>query len=595
MKYLQIIAILLLFNRIHANETHLESLYRVNKEVLLQNDIPQNWSCEISNATNFNQAIQLHLSSVIEVLSLRNVQHLSQSQQNQREFLLKSLESYAMQGIFPVNDYLAYQNPVFIDRYNTHCAVGFLMQQSGSENLAREIQRNQNFAFVRQISVDGVSEWAYEHGFTLDELAWIQPGYPPNTLVSPLLGGVIGAVNDIFMYNGDVIVAGNFSQADGQTANNIASYISGFAGFLWIETYGGTNGPVNALDTLNFQLIAAGEFSVAGTSSVNNIARLGNNGWEAMGGGIFGKVNDLEWHEGELYAAGDFQFIGGGPANADIAKWNGAEWMPLGWGTNGSINALRSSPDGLFFAGDFTEAGNAPILHVGKLISNVPEPLGLGIAAPVNDIELWNNKPVIASNLKYQGEVFGLMQFNAGNWEALPGISEMATNDSLGSMRCLMVTNNELYVGGDFSVMELMTFGENLAKWTSLDVYPTSVAVFDSTVYCLDIIQQSLIAGGEFTHHLGTEINHIAFLDNVLRVDKIDGSSSDFSVFPNPCKGEFLIQNNSRFSFANLYSIEGKLIDSFDVKGSKKITLPSAGIYMLKTENGECFKIVNQN
>jgi hypothetical protein len=247
------------------------------------------------------------------------------------------------------------------------------------------------------------------------------------------------------------------------------------------------------------------------------------------------------------------------------------------------------------FAGDFTEAGNASMLNVGKIFGGVPESLGLGIAAEANDIELWNNKPIIAANLKHQGEVFGLMQFNAGNWEALPGISEMATNDSLGSMRCLMVTNNELYVGGDFSVMELMTFGENLAKWTNSDVYPTSVAVFDSTVYCLDIIQQSLMAGGEFTHHLGTEINHIAFLDNVLRVDKIDGQSSDFSVFPNPCNGEFFIQNNSQFSFANLYSIEGKLIDSFDVKGSKKITLPSAGIYMLKTENGECFKIVNQN
>jgi hypothetical protein len=595
MKYLQIIAILLLFNYIQASETHIQSIYRVNKEVLWQHDIPQNWSCEISNATNFNQAIQLHLSSVIEVLSLRNVQHLSQSQLNKREYLLKSLENYAMQGTFPVNDYLSHQNPVFIDRFDTHCAVGYLMQQSGSENLAREIQCNQNFAFVRQISVDGVSEWANEHGFTIDELAWIQPGYPPNTIVSPLLGGVNGAVNDIFMYNGDVIVAGSFSQADGQPANNIASYISGFAGFLWIETFGGTNGPVYALDTLNFQLIAAGEFSFAGTSTVNNIARLGNSGWESMGGGIFGKVNDLEWHEGELYAAGDFQFIGGGPANADIAKWNGVEWMPLGWGTNGSINALRSSPNGLLFAGDFTEAGNAPMQNVGKLFSNVPEPLGLGIAASVNDIEYWNNKPIIAANLKHQGEVFGLMQFNAGNWASLPGISEMAANDSLGSMRCLLNTNNELFVGGDFSVMELMTFGENVAKWTSLDAYPTSVAVFDSTVYCLDNIQQSIIAGGEFTQHLGSEINHIAFLDNVLRVDKIDGSSSDFSVFPNPCKGEFLIQNNSRFSFANLYSIEGKLIDSFDVKGSKKITLPSAGIYMLKTENGECFKIVNQN
>jgi hypothetical protein len=273
MKYLQILAILLLFNPIQASETHLQSIYRVNKEVLLQCDIPMNWSCEISTATNFNQAIQLHLSSVIEVLSLRNVQHLSRCQQNQRENLLKSLENYATQGNFPINDILSYQNPVFIDRYDTHCAVGYLMQQSGSENLAREIQNNQNFAYVRQISVNGVSEWANEHGFTLDELAWIQPGYPPNTAVSPLLGGVNGAVNDVFMYNGELIAAGNFSQADGQPAKNIASYISGFAGFLWIETFGGTNGPVYALDMLNQQLIAAGEFSIAGTSSVNNIAR----------------------------------------------------------------------------------------------------------------------------------------------------------------------------------------------------------------------------------------------------------------------------------------------------------------------------------
>lgn len=109
------------------------------------------------------------------------------------------------------------------------------MQQSGSEHLAREIQRNQNLAYVRQISVNGVSEWANEHGFTLDELAWIQPGYPPNTIVSPLLGGLNGAVNDIFMYNGDVVVAGNFSQADGQPANNIATYISGFAGFFGLK------------------------------------------------------------------------------------------------------------------------------------------------------------------------------------------------------------------------------------------------------------------------------------------------------------------------------------------------------------------------
>jgi hypothetical protein len=595
MRYLFILAFTILFQCANANETRLQTLLKVNKEVVFQHDIPSSWATENIQTNNFNEAIQVHLTSVIEVLKHRRVNHLSPIQNNQRTQLLQCLENYALQGNFPVNDFLSFQNPVFIDRFDTHCAVGFLMQQSGSEHLARRIQSIQNFAYVRQISVNGVSEWAYEHGFTLDELAWIQPGYPPNTIVSPLLGGVNGAVNDIYMYNGELIAAGNFSQADGQPANNIASYISGFAGFLWTETFGGTNGPVNALDMFNQQLIAAGEFSMAGSTSVNNIARLGNNGWEAMGGGIFGKVNDLEWHEGELYAAGDFQFIQGGPANADIAVWSGTEWMPLGWGTNGEINSLRSSPFGLLFAGDFSEAGNSPMLNVGKLFGSVPEPLGLGISVSVNDIEYWNNKPIIAANLKHQGEVFGLMQFNAGNWETFTGISEMAANDSLGSMHCLLITNNELFVGGDFSVMELMTFGENVAKWTSPNTYPTSVAVFDSTVYCLDNIQQSLIAGGEFTHHLGTEINHIAFLDNVLRVEDLENETSDFSIFPNPCTGEFSIRNNGKAIHIELYSMEGKLIDSFLPQENAKIALPESGIYLLKTESGKCFKVVNQN
>lgn len=595
MRNLYTLVIFMLFQYANANETRFQTLFKVNKEIAFQADIPSSWTTENSQTNNFNEAIQVHLTSVIEVLKNRNVNHLSLYQKNERTQLLNILDNYAKQGKFPLNDYLLIQNPVFIDRFDTHCAVGFLMLQSGSEHLARQIQSNQNFAYIRQISVDGVSEWASEHGFSLDELAWIQPGYPPNTVVSPLLGGLNGSVNDIFIYNGDIIAAGNFLQADGQTANNIASYISGFAGFLWTETFGGTNGPVYALDTLNYQLIAAGEFSIAGTSLVNNIARLGNNGWEAMGSGIFGKVNDLEWHGGELYAAGDFQFIQGGPENADIAKWNGSDWIPLGWGTNGAINALRSSPDGLLFVGNFTEAGNASMLNVGKLFSNVPEPLGLGIAASVNDIEYWNNKPVIAANLKQQGEVFGLMQFNQGNWETLTGISEMASNDTLGSLRCLLVANNELFVGGDFSVLELMTFGENLAKWTSPLAFPTSVAVFDSTVLCLENFQGSLLAGGDFTQHLGTEMNHIAFLNDVLAIQNINNQSSDISIFPNPCQGELNILNKGKYLRVELFSIEGKLIGSYVVQGNMKIDLPKSGMYLLKSESGECFKVVYQN
>jgi hypothetical protein len=221
--------------------------------------------------------------------------------------------------------------------------------------------------------------------------------------------------------------------------------------------------------------------------------------------------------------------------------------------------------------------------------------LGSGIVASVNDIEFWNNKPVIAANLKHQGEIFGLMQFNAGNWETLTGISEMASNDTLGSILCLLVANNELFVGGEFLTFELMYYARNLAKWTSPDAFPTSVAVFDSTVLCLENFQGSLLAGGDFTQHLGTEINHIASLDNVLRIENLENETSDFSIFPNPCSGEFSFQNKGKVIRMELYSMEGKLIDSFLPQENAKIALPESGIYLLKTESGKCFKVVNQN
>ncbi len=569
-------------------ETIVQCLHRVNKEVLLQKDIPPSWSQTTCATVNFTEAIQLHLTSVIQVLRIRDQSHLDEQQKHNRETLLSALERYAKTGIFPINEHAPFQTPVFIDRRETHCAVGYLMQQSGSETLARSIQHSGNLAYIREIKTPGVSIWAEKNGFTVDELAWIQPGYPPATIVSPLLGGVNGTVNAIMYYNGELIAAGSFNEADGQTANNIASYIAGFAGFLWTETMGGTNGPVHALDTINNRLIAAGYFTMAGTSTVSNIAQLGNEGWEAMGSALDGFIYDLEWHEGTLYAAGDFQFSDG----SDIAKWNGAEWISLGWGTNGLVRCLRSTSDGLLFGGEFSLVDGTPLLNIGKIFNGTAEAMGAGIATVVYDVENWNNTPTIAAALKENGNVYGLMQYTNAVWESLPGIAEIAQGDSTGILYCLHLNMNELFVGGDYDVFDLMTFGNNLAKWPTNTDFPRPIAVFDSTVFCLMASQETMYTGGEFTHHLGTEINHIAQLNNVLVTKDVETKKPVISAFPIPSANEVNLRNTGPAQWIKVFSMEGKLIENFLLTDNRTLMLPASGVFLLQAENGEQLTLI---
>ncbi|MFM2285985.1 MAG: hypothetical protein RLZZ543_1482 [Bacteroidota bacterium] len=571
-------------------EAILQCMQRVNKEVLVQKDIPNEWMKRQISIEDFNSAIQLHLKNVISVLRARSPQPYSSTAYHERLRLLDELENYAVAGIFPKNEYATYKTPVFIDHYSTHCAVGYLMQQSGAEDLAREIAFKQNLAYVRDIRVIGVKEWAHQHGFSIDELAWIQPGYPPTTIVSPLLGGVNGRVNAILSFQGEVIAAGEFSQADGMPASNIASYISGFAGFLWTETAGGTNGPIYALDTINNHVLAAGAFTQAGTSSVNSIAVLTESGWANMGSGISGTIYDLEWHEGTLYAGGNFTFDGG----SNLAFWDGVAWQGLGWSPNGSVRCLKSTSDGLIYGGEFTQSGVVSTLHIGKVFGGQAESIGNGIPTIIYDVENWNNRPTAAGAFKENGNVFGLMQFDGNTWASLQGMAQIAQLDTTGVIFTMELLSNELIAGGNFNQYDLMTFGKHLMKWNTPTAFPIPIAVFDSSVYCLKSEFDYLYAGGEFTEHLGTSMNHIATLSSILSIEIPASNTSQLKAWPVPSSGSVSIRYTGKSTIGKLYDLQGKLIEMIQLNGDTTVHLPTSGIYFLITEKGDRIKLMRE-
>src|SRR5690606_38589648 len=121
-----------------------------------------------------------------------------------------------------------YRNPVYTGPHGTVCTGGELMIESGHGDLAETIDREQELGYVEELlrspTLGGpIAAWAGEHGFTGDELAWIQPGYYPSTAWAAMGGGTNGPVSVMLnLSGGGVLVAGTFTEAGDVPVQNVA-------------------------------------------------------------------------------------------------------------------------------------------------------------------------------------------------------------------------------------------------------------------------------------------------------------------------------------------------------------------------------------
>ena len=123
--------------------------------------------------------IQMHLSLVEKTLRAKNVQNLSQEQQINRLKCLDILNDYRHDGKFPKNLHHEKRTPYFIDDFGTACAVGQLIINTGNEDFAHKISDENNYSYIHELNqkYSSLGAWADKNGFTIEELAWIQPCY----------------------------------------------------------------------------------------------------------------------------------------------------------------------------------------------------------------------------------------------------------------------------------------------------------------------------------------------------------------------------------------------------------------------------------
>ncbi len=281
------------------------SLGEVNTRWIDQDLNLINPSLPLSN----DQLLQLHFDLVEDSLILKTDRCLSDEQEKKRAFVLQKLKEYKERGIFPVNTFHQEPTPYFVDINNTHCAVAYLLKETGHESLIKNIRENHNNYYINDLVniYPNLLQWVVENGFAIEEVAWMQPMYyGPTQEIHPVGndGGFEGKINVMNVSPDESLLyfAGDFNNVDGVASNSI-------------------------------------------------IAWDGNN-WISFGDAILGEIFDIHFHNNTMYIAGDFR-LNGELEKSNIALWDNGQWTPLQQGNTGAIYTMETYQNKLYIGGAF--------------------------------------------------------------------------------------------------------------------------------------------------------------------------------------------------------------------------------------------------
>jgi len=329
---------------------------------------------------------------------------------------------------------------------------------------------------------------------------------------SPLGTGTNGVVTALAaMPNGSIAAGGSFTLAGGVSCSNIARW----SGTSWNVVGPGTgvsgsNSRVNTIVALsNNNLLVGGSFSSAGPSAAGHVARWSSLGaWSALGSGTNSPVAAIAAHPtGGTFAAGGFNSAGGLTAFS-IARWDSASasWSAVSQGTDGHIYAIQPFGGTFAVGGRFTQIGGTLANGIALRTGNSWTALGAGLGGRVQAMA------VLPSGNLLAGGADG--SFSNGRVRRWDGTSWFDFGTPLGSpvriYALAVMPNGDLIAGGDIPDGSLRNIARwNGSAWQSLSGGLTSA--FDNPVRAiLALANGHVIAGGSFTSASGAPISYIA-------------------------------------------------------------------------------------
>lgn len=475
---------------------------------------------------NDQARITTHLRLVEHYLRQRNYPEFDARQRANRLRHLAVLQHYRMAGVFPTNHYHHERRPYFRDNNDVLCAVGYLLWEDGQHELVDRINRENNYGYLFDLArqYPEIKTWAIENGFTVDELAWIQPAYEPTKPNFSLWGNGQGLnpggrINVMAKTEDEtkLIVAGKFSSIDGEALQNIAVW----DGAGWSALGTGVVGEIFALDVQHYwngdKVLVGGDFYLPGQTDRQNVAEYDFNSatWTGLqSGNMGGAVRAVHYNSGVsgFFIGGDFQKING-EDHPFIGHWhpyNGGSWNYYFdyLNTDGPVNSLTDVDGLLLVGGAFQQVIDADTK------AWKPAPHLVYFDPFHNWIKLDHQLPVVEKTAYFEGNIFashpfvqnpdGSMQslsvLKAGLWHQSP---VWFYSDSTIHGFC-PYNNYLLFYGGFYAGSLSNGFGTNMAQFEDDNLEISGVLLADATIRAAQSFQGFMYVAGDFEHLFGT-------------------------------------------------------------------------------------------
>ncbi|AEV31852.1 hypothetical protein Oweho_0839 [Owenweeksia hongkongensis DSM 17368] len=574
--------------------TYFSHLSEINKEWLNHKEVSPKGNISFNSDAD---RIQLHLNLVVKYLTSNRASNLNSTQLANRASMLAELQKYIDKKVFPVNKYHSARQPYFVDDIGTNCAVGQMIYISGYEHLVSKISEEHNYDYIQDIKTEGLTEWANEFGFTIDELKWIQPGYPPSAKIEQVLGGTNGSVNKLEynFYNGSLTIAGEFTELNNLPCLNVGFYHNnqlaclgtGVDGIIYDVIH--ESGAVYVFGDLNHngETYPGAKYDGSTWSYIEIPNRDGAMCTSAHSAGI-GHLLEMAINHDSI------------PGHQEIWHFlNDSTWEKKAK-VKGTILDILASSYGRVHVGhldtvmvynsnsivDTTLTVNNVLINTNY--SNIWYGIGSSVSDTVNAVAYIGGALIFGGTCSYQPGSNNICLSRYFNSTLQPLFLNNYGTENFSIKAISYYSGNELTFGGDVNFMQPMgTFGSKIATYNLVHNYIKPIALLDKPVNSLAHLDGDLYIGGSFQTNLGVQnINFLA--REVTSVGTNEFSANEnFQVYPNPFTSSLhLIGIENGISYS-LLSINGQTLKKGIVMNEEITDLDflTNGVYLLRIES----------
>ena len=566
------------------DNSYYNHLFEINKEWQFHKDACPEGTISFGSD---RERIALHLKLVCQELRIHFPEGLSAEQFQNRISLINELELYADEGVFPTNLYHQERRPYFVDDFGVHCAVGYMMHRSGNDELVSRIVNAHNYDYIRDIKTEGVNEWANEHGFTLDELKWIQPSYPTPNNMETVGGGTNGPVNGTYynLYDGSMIVFGEFTELHGMNCLNIGKYKDD-----QFSCFGnGVSGQINAVGRNADTIYAFG--SISNGEQTYPLAKFDGVGWNYIDiPGRDGASASTGFATSEICIAINHS---SNPTAQEIWTFEAGVWTKRAE-VSGTVYDLESLGSSRILGGHFSS--------ITPFENAIPQPSqNCNNAAIINNQYIWTAitgpTPDTVKCAKYVGDKIylgGTAETSSDpclsryyNGVVQPEIYPYDFGAGTGNDRVVIndleleMGEPNLILGGDFNI-GWMYYGNNLCRYDMINGWIQPIGSLNKPVNSVLLYSSELYIGGDFDQNLSTPVYHLGRMISTL--DITNALKNVVSIYPNPFQDQITIEGVPNMVSFIIYDQNGKEVGSGILENNKIANLEDypKGNYILK-------------